>query len=50
MKYLSLLPLLSVLILSACAGDQPKQSGEEFEIRSATPGVVDHVIIKPKQK
>lgn len=44
MKYL---PLITVLILSACAGAQ-SPSGEEHTLRSATPGVVDHNVIPRK--
>ncbi len=46
MKYY--LPLLAVLLLSACAGDPPPPKGEEFELRAATPGVVDHNVIPKK--
>ena len=45
MKYL---PLLAILMLSACAGADLPQTGEEHEIRSATPGIVDHNVIPKK--
>ena len=44
----TILILMTSLLVTACAG-APAPSGEESELRSAQPGVVDHNVI-PKRK
>ena len=49
MKNLTLAVCLATsLLLSACGGTEPAPVGEDYKIRSATPGVVDHNVIPKK--
>ena len=49
MKFPVALVLALTFLLSACGGPGPVSNSGDYELRSATPGVVDHNVI-PKKK
>lgn len=40
--------LATTLLLSACAGAPETAPSGDYELRSATPGIVDHTVIPKK--